>query len=304
MPIKLAPLLQALLHQVISIQLLLLHTIKVFGYLTLVPRITFVFPYIFFSHHNIIKHIQITLLNGETVTAEHPGTIHYSPTFYLTNVLYVPNFSFNLISVSQLIKTLNCKHIFSSLGCDIQDSQSNAMIGLANHAGGLYFYKPIQTHDNNISLLSLNNCNVKNINLWHSKLGHLSNYRLCLMSAKYNYINFDHYYICDACHLAKQRKLPFPSSISKTVQPFDLLHIDIWPPCSITTDLPPGKFVIGCRWIYKTKYKSDGSIEHYKARLVAKGYNQIQGLDFIDVFTLIVKLTTLCLLLALAASNN
>ena len=36
--------------------------------------------------------------------------------------------------------------------------------------------------------------------------------------------------------------------------------------------LPPGKFVVGCKWIYKIKTRFDGSIERYKARLVAKGF--------------------------------
>lgn len=36
------------------------------------------------------------------------------------------------------------------------------------------------------------------------------------------------------------------------------------------TSLPNGKLSIGCRWIYKIKYKSDGTIERYKARLIAK----------------------------------
>ena len=38
--------------------------------------------------------------------------------------------------------------------------------------------------------------------------------------------------------------------------------------------LPQGKHPIGCRWIYKIKYRSDGSVERHKARLVAKGYTQ------------------------------
>ena len=40
----------------------------------------------------------------------------------------------------------------------------------------------------------------------------------------------------------------------------------------IVVPLPEGKHSIGCRWIYKIKYGSDGAIERYKARLIAKGY--------------------------------
>jgi len=43
--------------------------------------------------------------------------------------------------------------------------------------------------------------------------------------------------------------------------------------------LPSEKNVIGCKWVFKVKCNSYGSIERHKARLVAKGYAQTQGLE-------------------------
>ena len=46
------------------------------------------------------------------------------------------------------------------------------------------------------------------------------------------------------------------------------------------TSLPPGKKVVGCKWIFSVKCKADGSVERFKARLVAKGYTQSYGIDY------------------------
>ncbi|GKU93099.1 hypothetical protein SLEP1_g6727 [Rubroshorea leprosula] len=45
-------------------------------------------------------------------------------------------------------------------------------------------------------------------------------------------------------------------------------------------DFPKDNKVVSLKWVYKTKYNSDGSIHKHKARLIARGYMQQEGVDF------------------------
>ncbi|KAJ9550828.1 hypothetical protein OSB04_014873 [Centaurea solstitialis] len=70
------------------------------------------------------------------------------------------------------------------------------------------------------------------------------------------------------------------------------------------SDLPPGCKPLNSKWIFKRKMKVDGSIDKYKARLVIQGFRQKEGIDFFDTYAPVARITTIRLLLALAAIHN
>lgn len=58
--------------------------------------------------------------------------------------------------------------------------------------------------------------------------------------------------------------------------------------------------VIGSKWFLKPKLNPNGSLDHLKAHVIAKGYHQLDGIDYIDTFSPIIKPDTIRLVLSLA----
>jgi len=69
-------------------------------------------------------------------------------------------------------------------------------------------------------------------------------------------------------------------------------------------DLPKGKKAISCKWVDKTKLKSDGTLERLNARLVIRGFIQQYGIDYQDVFSPVVKMATIRTIMAFAGEKN
>ena len=68
--------------------------------------------------------------------------------------------------------------------------------------------------------------------------------------------------------------------------------------------LPKGRKLVRCKWVYRTKYASYGSVERLKARLVAKVFSQVEWIDYNETFALVAKMNSIRLVISLATLHN
>ena len=69
----------------------------------------------------------------------------------------------------------------------------------------------------------------------------------------------------------------------------------------VLVDLPPGSNTISCKWVFRRKYRTDGSIQTFKAMLVAKGFRQREGIDYFDTYAPVARITSIRVLISLAS---
>ena len=79
-----------------------------------------------------------------------------------------------------------------------------------------------------------------------------------------------------------------------------LLEHDTW---SLTKP-PPGRKIIGSKWVFKIKHDENGEAARYKCRLVAQGYTQAQGIDYHETFALVARFGSIRALLSTAANER
>ncbi|CAJ2662218.1 unnamed protein product [Trifolium pratense] len=348
----------------------------------------------FSTYSPVNNHIFVQLPDGSHAPVKHIGTINCSPSLTLTNVYHIPTFKFNLLSISQLTKSINCDVIFSSSGCIFQDRSTKKTIVQASARNGLFYLNAESVsnkHDKDRYCLSHSSSSFfssKHCNKFYETIFPYQD----LQSPPFNNAISINTQILDSEFDDSSSTLPtqpnnpprnshndnpndaivtvptsqddtssdlstfpvetlqatevnpsdprYPQRIrTPSIHPTDyhfsrafLINIienkepksysqaiqsaewreamakeiqalesnNTWVLCP----LPEGKSAIGCKWVYKIKYHSDGTVERYKARLVAKGYSQVQGIDYHDTFAPVAKLVAVRLLLSIAAIKN
>ena len=106
-------------------------------------------------------------------------------------------------------------------------------IGIVEAKHGLYHLIPNQLTTKAVnSTITHPQCNVIPIDLWHFRLGHPSAERIQFMKTYYPLLRNNKNFVCNTCHYAKHKKMPFSPSSSHASHVFDLLHMDIWGSCS------------------------------------------------------------------------
>lgn len=129
---------------------------------------------------------KITLPNGYTSSITCSGHIHLSPTLTLLNVLHVPIFKHNLLSIPKLTKDTGCHILFSSDSCYIiiKHTTSPILFGKLHH--GLYYFHPSSYISSAVTTPSIlaqlpYTSPLSSSTLWNCRLGHAPHAKISLI---------------------------------------------------------------------------------------------------------------------------
>ncbi|KAL8107853.1 hypothetical protein AgCh_024310 [Apium graveolens] len=196
----------------------------------------------FFIHINELKGSNnlITIPNGKLSQVTHIGTFKMIEDIVLHDVLYVPDFKFNLVSIPKICKDANCSVVFTNNGYFLQSTSMNSL-ALGELRDGLYYLDNKESPSVQVtSEASINNAvfssvHTVNTKLWHLRMGHMHVHLLKHIKTQGCGVLCTLDCICQICPRAKQTRNSFQHSVTKTTQAFELVHIDTWGPYKVST---------------------------------------------------------------------
>ena len=216
-------------------------------------------PNLFTSYIPCSGKDKVRVADGSTVPITGRGSVRCTKTLSLSPVLHVPNFPVNLLSLSSITKSLNCRCWFDPSHCAFQELGTGRILGTGIVHNGLYY---LDEGSDEVALATqMSPC--QELLLLHRRLGHPS---FATMSHCYPSLFGSCHkesLVCDACELAKHTRVSYPSLGRRSSKPFEIIHSDVWGPCEVNSILGHRWFVTFIdgfsryTWLYLLKHKSD-----------------------------------------------
>ena len=167
-----------------------------------------------------LQHATVTLPNQTCISVQFSGDIRFASNLLLKDVLFVPDFKFDLLSVTHVhLSALSAAtHVAVNFLLDhfvIQEISSMKKIGRGEKLQGLYI---LDSHNQTSVPQSMFYANKVSWQVWHNRLSHLFDRRLEMFTPSLPCDGLKHSSMtpCYICPLAKQRKLPFVSHNNKS----------------------------------------------------------------------------------------
>ncbi|XP_019255026.1 PREDICTED: uncharacterized protein LOC109233599 [Nicotiana attenuata] len=161
----------------------------------------------------------VHLPNGKIVPVMYQGKCKITGGESIQNVLCVPDFKYNLLSVSKLTKELFCSVLFFPSFCVFQDLCTGKVRGIDKEKGGLYLLLPDGSSANKLKQ-QIRGCLAEDAtsdnNVWHRRLGHVPAKVMRQLAFMKNKMTTDcNFNTCTICPLARQTRKPFPLSTTR-----------------------------------------------------------------------------------------
>ena len=207
-------------------------------------------PKLFIHKRKLSKVIEIGLHDGSCTVVHEIGDVNLCDGIMLHDVLLVPSFKHNLLSVGKLAAHSKIGVHFKMNECSFMSSKG-VQIAIGKKIGGLYYLHvhlsgqdkhvlfPSPSYNSTSSILHLpvhsqiNIAHKLDLNIFHARLGHSSLSRMKHVDSSICSHMDD--FFCEICIFAKHHKSPFPKSKSRAQFPFALIHIDLWGPYRVKT---------------------------------------------------------------------
>lgn len=180
-------------------------------------------PELLYTTYDLESPTRICLPDGSSKTISHAGKVRLNKSVLLDEVLYVPGFTHNLLSVAQLVKTLDIKCTFHPTHCIFQRNNTDQVVGIQKLKGNLYVMDTV-TEKYYLSFFNPREMDVRD---WHIFMGHPSitaKKHMKIAGTPFHRDALEVLENCEICYRAKQTRDPFPTLDRRSNALFEIVH--------------------------------------------------------------------------------